>query len=417
MKAVVIGAGVTGLSCAYGLALRGVDVTVLDSGRVGAAASAGNAGWVTPFLSAPRAAPGAVGHAVRGSLHAGGPVRLRLHFEAAFLSWMIAFVRATRSRVYERRLSALQQLARLAPSAFDEIAERGVAFERHQAGLAIVARSRRGYEECRRLAASMVDVGYRGAIRCLRGTEVTDFEPAVRRDMFGIVHVLDDGHVRPETVTRGLATALRSGGAAVHEHFAVSRVVHRDGRWSVQASDGRDHLANSVLMAAGVGTRSLLGHMGVQIPLEAARGTSLTAAGDGMAPRHPLKLSEDMIACTPFGSSVRISGGFDVGFRGGVPDRRRLEAIVRRGLRYLEDWRPTRVESRWVGHRPMAPDDLPIIGEIPGRSGLYLATGHGTLGITLGPITGRLVSLEMTRQEQRLLAPFRPGRFHRWTTN
>jgi D-amino-acid dehydrogenase len=172
MKAIVIGAGVTGLSCAYGLARRGVDVTVLDSGRIGAGTSAGNAGWVTPFLSAPKAAPGAVRQAVRGSLHSGGP--------------------------------------------FDELTEHGVAFERHMSGLAIVAKTKAGYEQYRRLAALMVNDGYRGMVRCLRGAEVIDFKPAVRRDVFGIVHVLDDGHVGPETLTSGLTTQLRSGGASVH---------------------------------------------------------------------------------------------------------------------------------------------------------------------------------------------------------
>jgi D-amino-acid dehydrogenase len=148
------------------------------------------------------------------------------------------------------------------------------------------------------------------------------------------------------------------------------------------------------------------------VPLEAAKGTSMTAFGEGTAPTHPLKLYENMVACSPFGNAVRLSGTFDIGNRDFTLNRKRLDMVVRQGCSFLEDWRPTDVEIEWVGHRPTAADDLPIIGPVPGRSGLYLATGHGTLGVTLGPVTGALAAKEIARHgQQQLLEPFRLTRF------
>jgi D-amino-acid dehydrogenase len=414
VKTIVIGGGVVGLSCAYELAARDVAVTVLDAGQVGDGASAGNAGWVTSFLSAPRAAPGAVGDALRGMLRTGGPARVHPHLDVEFLSWVARFLRASRPAAHHRGAAALRALAEGASNGFDELAERGVAFARYRAGLAIVAKTEKSYQVYRRLAKAKAGAGFRSEIRGFRGAEIPAFDPAIRRDVYGVLHIVDDWHVRPETVTRGLARALRTGGSLIRESSTAHRILRRGRHWVVETNDGADYTADSVLVTAGFGTRCLLKRMDINLPLEAARGTSLTAYGDGSVPAHPLKLSEDMVACSPFCTAVRLSGAFDVGSRGIGLDRRRLGAIVERGLSYLHDWRPTHVESRWVGHRPMAPDDLPVIGGVPGRGGLYVATGHGTLGMTLGPVTGRLVALEMTgHATEAVLEPFRPHRFGR----
>ncbi len=414
MKTVVIGGGVVGLSCAYELAVRDVDVTVIDAGLAGDGASAGNAGWVTSFLSTPRAAPGAVSDALRGMLRTNGPARIRPHLDIEFLRWIARFLRASRPAAHQRGAAALGALAERAPGAFDELADRGVSFEQYRAGLAIVAKTEKNYQSFRRLAEARTAAGFKSEVHNYRGREIAAFDPAIRRDVYGVVHIVDDGHVRPETVTRGLVDALRTGGALVKECSTADRVLRRGDRWVVETNDGAHHTADSVLIAAGYGTRRLLKEVGVNLPLEVARGMSLTAYGDGIAPAHPLKFSEGMVACSPFDAVVRISGAFDLGSRGTGLDQRRLSAIVDRGLSYLHDWRPTRVESQWVGHRSVAPDDLPFIGGVPGRSGLYVATGHGTLGVTLGPITGRLVASEIAgRATEAVLEPFRLHRFGR----
>jgi D-amino-acid dehydrogenase len=192
-------------------------------------------------------------------------------------------------------------------------------------------------------------------------------------------------------------------------------MLRRSGaQWVVGTTSGAELTCDTVVVAAGFASRRLLALADVDLPLEAARGTSITAVGDGLPPSHPLKLSEHMVACSPFGNSVRLSGAFDLGVRHSRVDRRRLDAVVNNGLRYLESWRPSQIEIEWTGHRPTAPDDLPVIGPVPGRDGLYVATGHGTLGVTLGPATGGLVAREIVdREPQDLLSPFRITRFAR----
>lgn len=413
MKISVIGAGVIGLSCAYELSELGHKVTVVDAGAAGAAASAGNAGWITPFLSAPRAAPGAVRDAVRSFTSTEGPARMRPHLEWGFASWVLQFLRASSKKRSTRATSALQAFARYAHDHVDSLLDRGVTFEHHTDGLGVVFKKATNLEHYEQLAARMRSLGYVGDISVHRGQDVVAFDPAIRHDVAGVLHLETERHVRPETLTGGLAKALAANGGALIEHDPVVRLVPRTaGKWTVGTAEGRHLDADHVVVAAGYASRALLRPLGVQVPLEAAKGTSLTAYGAGTAPSHPLKLYEHMVACSPFGSAVRLSGTFDIGRRDSTLDRKRLGMVVRHGLSYLESWRPTEVDVEWVGHRPTTVDDLPVIGPVPGLPGLYLATGHGTLGVTLGPMTGALAAREIAQQEeQALLAPFRLTRF------
>jgi D-amino-acid dehydrogenase len=289
-----------------------------------------------------------------------------------------------------------------------------VEFDEYREGLAVVALTEQNLDHYTQLAVTMRRAGYEGDVQVLRGAEVHAFDPAIRRDVAGVVHLVDERHVRPETVTRGLAAAVIAAGGQIMEDARVTTLRRSGAEWVVGTTGGEESTSDTVVVAAGYESRRLLALAGVDLPLEAARGTSITAYGDGVAPKHPLKLSEHMVACSPFGDAVRLSGTFDLGVRHHRVDRRRLDTVITNGLRYLESWRPSQIEIEWTGHRPTAPDDLPVIGPVPGREGLYVATGHGTLGVTLGPTTGQLVAREIVdREPQDLLSPFRITRFAR----
>ncbi|SJM71804.1 FAD-binding oxidoreductase [Gulosibacter sp. 10] len=395
-SALVIGAGAVGLACAFELAESGHPVTVLDAGRVGAAASAGNAGWVTPFLSTPRAAPGAVRQALQSFARPEGPARMRPHAEVGFARWIAQFLLATRKRSSDRATAALQRFARDSQAAFESLEARGVAMEYHRTGLAVVFKDAARMDAYLQLGAKVAALGYRGRISPYRGQDALEFEPALHPSVAGAVHLVDESHVRPESLTDGLAEAIRLRGGEILEGRRVTMMrLHRGGAWSVSTASGEEHRASTVVVAAGHRSRELMSQVGVRVPIESAKGTSLTASGAGTTPARALKLYESMVACSPFGDQVRLSGTYDIGVRDASLNRRRLESVVRQGRSYLRDWEPARPTLEWAGHRPTTPDDLPIIGPVRKRPGLYLATGHGTLGITLAPLTGAMLAREI----------------------
>ena len=147
--------------------------------------------------------------------------------------------------------------------------------------------------------------------------------------------------------------------------------------------------------------------------MEAAKGYSITARGSGTLPRHALYLAEGKVGCSTFGESLRLAGVFDLTGLDLTLRRRRLDAIARAAAAYLADWLPEEVELEWAGLRPYPSDGLPVIGRVPGRNGVYTATGHGRMGMTLGPVTGKLLAeviLEGAPPPE--LEPFRIERFH-----
>ena len=153
---------------------------------------------------------------------------------------------------------------------------------------------------------------------------------------------------------------------------------------------------------------------GVNVPVVGAKGYSVTLGGTGIIPTHPIYLSKEKVGLSRFGKTLRIAGIFELPAESAKPDRRRGRQITEDALPYLQDWRPHARDpgvDTWAGLRPATPDSLPLIGELPSHRHLYLATGHGMLGVTLAPATGKAIAeLLSASHTPPWLEPFRPDR-------
>ncbi len=211
-------------------------------------------------------------------------------------------------------------------------------------------------------------------------------------------------------MTRGLKEALAAAGGEIREQTEVHTLARGRGGWRLGTAAGPVE-ADRVVVAAGAWTKRVLAPLGVPVRQEAAKGYSITAAGEGTRPIHPLYLAEAKVGCSPFDGGVRLAGTLELAGIDLRIDPRRLAAVARSADAYLKDWRPVRPELEWAGLRPLPADSLPLIGRAPGQEGLFVATGHGMLGITLAPATGAaLAPLVLHDEERPELAPFRIGR-------
>ncbi|MBI2237295.1 MAG: FAD-dependent oxidoreductase, partial [Actinobacteria bacterium] len=201
-------------------------------------------------------------------------------------------------------------------------------------------------------------------------------------------------------------------GVRIVENRPVRRVLVRGGRARGVLADGEELRADVVVLAAGAWTPALSAPLGLRLPIEPATGYSCTVASFPGAPRLPIMVEERHVAVTPLGDRVRFGGTLELaGFRTS-PDRVRYDAVVRAGREALAGPVPLEREEAWYGFRPLTPDDLPAIGWAPKVEGLIVAAGHGTLGFTQSPITGKLVAeLAAGRPPSVELEPFRPDRF------
>jgi D-amino-acid dehydrogenase len=412
-RVVVVGGGVIGLACAWELRRAGASVVVLERGAVGGGVSHGNTGWVCPSFTYPLPAPGMVREGLRQLVTGGEAFVLRPRLDPAFVRWLWSFRRNCSQTRFERGVRALLALNERTLALFDAYREAGVSFEMHSAGLVLAARTRKGLDSYRAIFDRVRQLGFEGAIDELDAAALASLEPAL--DPAGVVgglHATVDRFVRPEQLTAGLAASLRADGVEIREHCALTGFARQNGALALETSDGRE-LADRVVVSAGLSTAPLLRRLGAHVPLVGARGYSVTIAGRGNPPRHALYLAEAKLGLSPFVGGVRIAGVFELGARDTEAPRDAGARLIAAARPYLIGWRPDTdgPATAWAGLRPSTPDGLPLIGALPGLDGVYVASGHGMLGVTLAPATAALLApLVLEGRAAPELAPFDPGR-------
>jgi D-amino-acid dehydrogenase len=385
MRVTVVGGGAVGLCIAEALSARAAEVTLLEAGRLGAGASAGNAGWITPSLAIPVPAPDVPATAIRWLVSPSSPLWIRPTLEPVMVRWLAAFLRSCRRSDHARGLRALQLLAAEAGGAFDRLAERGARFERHDEPLLYPAFAPAELTTLRRVAAALAAAGAHTRIDELSAAELRGLEPALSPQLIGGTVAWGEGRVRPESFTRGVRELLERRGVELHEHTPVTSLLRDDGGWRIG-----EHRSDAVVLANGAGVRGLVAAVGVTLPVVTGQGYSRTFPAAPGGPQRPIYLEEPRVAISPFNGAVRVSGGMGLGARRLRPSRRRLAAVTAAAARALPDWRIPAGAADWVGMRALSPDGLPYIG--PVADGLYVATAHATLGITLAPLTGQLLA-------------------------
>jgi D-amino-acid dehydrogenase len=413
-RVAVVGAGVVGLACAWELRRRGADVVVLERAGVGEGVSRGNTGWVSPSFTYPLPAPGMVREGLRQLLTRGEAFVLRPSLDPAFARWLWSFRRSCSSDRFDAGIRALLALNRRTLELFDAYRDAGVAFEMHSAGLVVAARTPGGLDLYRRTFQRLRELGHEGgSIDELDAAALAALEPAFdpTRVVAGL-HARVDRFVRPEQLTAGLAERLQADGVEIRTGCELRTLARRDGAWALETSRG-PVTAQQVVVAAGLPTAPLLRRLGVRVPLLGARGYSVTIAGRGTPPRHALYLAEAKLGLSPFDGGVRVAGVFELGARKEDLSPAVGTRLLAAARPYLGGWQPDAdgpVEA-WAGLRPATPDGLPLIGALPGLDGIYLATGHGMLGVTLAPATADLLApLVLERRAAPELAPFDPAR-------
>ena len=412
-KVAVVGAGVVGLACAWELADAGAEVVVLDCGAPGAGVSLGNTGWICPSITAPLPGPGMVREGLRQLVTRGDAFVLRPRADAAYARWLLAFRRSCAQSRFEAGTRALLALNMRTIELYDRYRDRGVEFEMHETGLVVAGLREEGLAYYRDITRRLRDFGYPGEVDELDARAAAEVEPALDGSRIcGALHARLDRYVKPETFTAGLAAALRRNGAEIREQTAVDAIERRNGGYLVRAG-GDAVAAERVVVAAGLGSLSLVGGEGISMPLVGARGYSVTIAGEGAPPRHALYLAEAKLGLSAYDSGVRVAGVFELGATGTEPPRGALAKLLENARPYLSGWRPDTAAppTVWAGLRPTTADGLPLIGRVPRHDGLFVAAGHAMLGVTLAPATAAALAPLVLRDELLPeLRPFDPAR-------
>jgi D-amino-acid dehydrogenase len=393
-RILIVGGGVIGVCSAYYLARRGTAVTVLERDEVGKGASFGNAGTIAPGHG-PINKPGRVLQAIRSVGDQLSPLYVAPRWDPALAQWLWRFSRKCTEEHVEHCLRVLGPMGHATSELFKRLAhEEALECSYRQSGYYEVFRSQAALDSAAREAGLMRDHGYRP--ETLAGPAVREREGAVNQSVVGAVFFPEAATVNPYRFVCEVAQRAGRHGASFVTGVEVAEVWVADGRVKgVRTTAGEEVAGDQVLLAAGAYTPRLTRKLRIPLPLQPAKGYHRDRDPEpGRTPRlgSTIMLGEKSVFCTPMDGFVRFAGtlefsGVNLEFR-----RPRLEQLTNAAKLYLDGMADDASLSEWCGLRPCISDGLPVIGPVPGLDGLFLATGHAMLGLTLGPVTGQLIA-------------------------
>ncbi len=393
----IIGGGVVGLSTALFVARAGAEVIVVERDRIPCGAAYGNAGLLVPSHCAPLPGPGMLAQGLRAMLSAESALSVNLRAGLSgggameMARWLLGFRRACTQARFDAAVEVYRELARESFSIHREFAAGDDAdYEFDETGLYHLYLTSEAFREGQADAESLAAHGILS--ETISGEALRDADPAIGEKVVGAVVNRPDSRINPARFLQWLADRAEAAGARLLSETEVFGVSGGNGRGRRVLTTRGPMAADQIVIAAGAWTGAVARMMGSRVPIEGAKGYSLTFPRPETAPRAPLILEDYHVVITPFERTLRMTGFLELfGLDGSIPARR-LAQIRKHVPAYLPGMRLADAVAVWRGFRPCAPDGLPVVGRLPGAETVWVAGGHATKGLTLGPGAGRRMS-------------------------
>jgi D-amino-acid dehydrogenase len=395
-SAIVVGAGIVGLSTAWFLQERGVSVTVVDRTGVAAGASWGNAGWIAPALSIPLNDPRTLRYALRSLPNRAAPVRIPPSIDPGLWRFLMRFAMNCRESSWRRAVRANLTLNEVCMAAYDVLVSNGVDATITDAPITALFRTSADAEHLLEQLQRLQDAGQPNSITELTGAALREQVPLASSAVFVGVRINGQRFVDPGRFVQALGRSVVERGAAL-ETMDVADVRTAGDGVAVHPHSGPALTADVAVIATGAWLPGLVRRW-VRVPVQAGRGYSFTVPVE-RAVFGPIYLPDVRVACTPLNGKLRVTSMMELRRPEAPASAGVVDAIVHSAGPFFDGVRWAERDETWVGPRPLSPDGRPLVGPVLDNR-IFVAGGHGMWGMKQGPVTGRLIAEQITTGKQ-----------------
>lgn len=406
---VVVGGGLIGIASAYYLRQAGWEVTLIDQGKMGAACSHGNCGFISPSHIFPLCNPAALKQGLKAMIHPNGPLRIKPRLDLALWQWLLKFASHCNERDMVTIGHARHALLQSSRQLYDELLrQHDFDCEWQPKGCLFAYADEKSFTAHGRRVEQMQQE-YGVQFQPFVGAELEDFEPAlIPGRAYGAWYFADDAHVRPDRLTAAWVKQLEQMGVKLRENCRFEQFLAEGNRVrGVRTAEGELE-ADQVVIAMGAVTPFLNRQLGFRVPIQPGKGYSITMSCPQICPQRPIIFEKEKVAITPMKSAFRVGSTMEFAGYDTTLNPARLQLLRDGATRYLKEPLGATVEEEWYGWRPMTPDGKAILEYAPKYRNVFVAAGHNMLGLSMAPATGKLVSEILSGQTPHINPqPFR----------
>ena len=389
----VVGGGIIGLCCAYALARRGFNVTLVDRGaRADANCSYGNAGLVVPSHIIPMAAPGVMWSGIKWMRDPQSPFYVKPRLAPDLALWGYHFMRAgTRARV-DAAAPVLMRLNMESRAAFEQLHDELGDFDFEREGLLMLFQTQAGLDEELHTVERARKLGMPAEM--LDAAQIKQREPNIAVEALGAAFYPNDCHLSPHKLMVQLQNALEKMGAQLQWNTEVCDWKVEAGKVRAAVTSDGEIEADEWVLCGGSWSPQTARALKLRLPMQAGKGYSVMLPHPRHKPSVPSLLMEARVAVTPMGEALRVAGTMEIAGLDTSVSRNRVEGILKAMPRYYPEFEPSDFEGleAWAGLRPCSPDGMPFVGRTGKYRNLSVATGHAMMGLSLGPVTGQIIA-------------------------
>jgi D-amino-acid dehydrogenase len=410
----IVGGGVIGLCTAYYATQKGHHVTIVERGTQDHDSCVlGSAGFVSPSHFVPLAAPGMVAKGLRMMWNPESPFYIRPRLDWDLWSWGWKFCQACTPARVACSAPLMRDLTLASRRCFEELAALpGNDFGLVKKGMLTLCKTQEAFHHEAETVEQSSELGMPAEV--LTPQQAAKLEPNIQMDIVGAAYFPLDCHLSPQRFVAGLTRLLEQAGVKFSWSTPVTGWRASGPRIDAIQSHHGEFTADEYVVAGGSWSPSIVRDLRIKLPLQAGKGYSLTLPKPKRLPAVSCILNEARVAVTPIGSSLRFGGTMEMAGLDESLNPARVRGIIKSVSKYFPEFGPEDFHDvpPWRGLRPCSPDGLPYVGRFGRYDNLSVATGHAMMGLSLGPITGRLLTEVLSNEKPSIpMARLSPDRY------